>query len=218
LKEEETESTGSFNWLLILWDNSELQFGRRLRTSFLILFAQQFLGINMLVYFSTQIFSQLGYSAMLSGILAGVMNTIFALASYPPIWFIERVGRRAMMFWGAIGCGICMIIYIALTTLKNPTDATNWASVVIIILYNVVFAFGWLGTCWVGSDRLLFEKNDADFILGVRSRDQSIEVPPHCRQSGCRRRVVLDFHHCLRRWHWFDHRGTKDLRVSLRPG
>ncbi|SMY24922.1 unnamed protein product [Zymoseptoria tritici ST99CH_1A5] len=77
------------------------------------------------------------------------MNTIFAIASYPPIWFIERVGRRAMMFWGAVGCGILMIIYISLTTLKNPTAATNWASVVIIILYNVVFAFGWLGTCWV---------------------------------------------------------------------
>jgi MFS family permease len=103
----------------------------------------------MLVYFSTQIFSQLGYSAMLSGILAGVMNTIFAVASFPPIWFIERVGRRAMMFWGAIGCGVLMVIYISLTTLKNPTTATNWASVVIIILYNVVFAFGWLGTCWV---------------------------------------------------------------------
>jgi len=44
MKEEENESS-SFNWLLLFWDNSELQFGRRLRTSFLILWAQQFLGI-----------------------------------------------------------------------------------------------------------------------------------------------------------------------------
>jgi len=61
--------------------------------------AQQFLGINMLVYFSTTIFSNLHYSARLSGILAGVINTVFALASYPPIYYIERVGRRAMMIW-----------------------------------------------------------------------------------------------------------------------
>lgn len=101
------------------------------------------------MYYSTQIFSQLGYSALLSGILAGVMNTIFAIASYPPIWFIEKLGRRAMMFWTALGCGVCMIIYVALTTLSNPSSATNWAAVVIIILYNVVFAFGWLGTCWI---------------------------------------------------------------------
>ena len=148
LKDEENDSA-SFNWWLLFWDNSELQFGRRLRTSFLILWAQQFLGINMLVYFSTQIFSNLGYSPLLSGILAGVMNTIFAIASYPPIWFIEKLGRRAMMFWCALGCGVCMIIYVALTTVANPTTATNWSAVAFIILYNVVFAFGWLGTCWI---------------------------------------------------------------------
>ena len=43
LKEEESDSS-SFNFWLLFWDNSELQFGRRLRTSFLILWAQQFLG------------------------------------------------------------------------------------------------------------------------------------------------------------------------------
>ena len=53
----------------------------------------------MLVYFSTTIFSNLNYSPLLSGILAGVLNTAFALASYPPIYYIERVGRRAMMIW-----------------------------------------------------------------------------------------------------------------------
>lgn len=108
----------------------------------------------MLVYFSTQIFSNLGYSPMLSGVLAGVMNTIFAIASYPPIWFIEKLGRRAMMFWCALGCGVCMIIYVGLTTVANPTTATNWCAVVFIILYNVVFAFGWLGTCWIYGENL----------------------------------------------------------------
>jgi hypothetical protein len=34
LKEEDGEE--NFNWLCLFWDNTELQFGRRLRTSFLI--------------------------------------------------------------------------------------------------------------------------------------------------------------------------------------
>lgn len=44
-----------------------------------------------------------------------------------------------------------MLIYVVITTLPaNKTNtATNWAAVVIIILYEVVFAFGWLGTCWI---------------------------------------------------------------------
>ena len=54
----------------------------------------------MLVYFSFSIFANLfPTDALLAGILAGVLNTAFAIASYPPIWYIERVGRRAMMIW-----------------------------------------------------------------------------------------------------------------------
>ncbi|KAI6788842.1 putative sugar transporter STL1 [Hortaea werneckii] len=155
LHEDDGEKS-DFNVKMLFWDNSDLQIGRRLRTSFLILFAQQFLGINMLVYFSTQIFSSIGYDALLSGILAAVMNTIFGIASFPPIWFIERIGRRPLMFWCAIGCGILMIIYVTITTTGIQGDdfttlnrTKGWASTAIIILYVVVFAFGWLGTCWI---------------------------------------------------------------------
>jgi hypothetical protein len=51
----------------------------------------------------------------------------------------------------ALGCGVCMIIYVILTTLpaNKASIGSNWAAVAIIILYEVVFAFGWLGTCWV---------------------------------------------------------------------
>ncbi|KAK3615153.1 hypothetical protein LTR22_027541 [Elasticomyces elasticus] len=66
--QEESHTEDQFKWWQLFWDNSELQFGRRLRNSSLTLWAQQFLGINMLVYFSTHIFSNLGYSLQLSGI------------------------------------------------------------------------------------------------------------------------------------------------------
>jgi len=44
-----------------------------------------------------------------------------------------------------------MLLYIILTTLPPhlANNGTNLAAVVIIILYEVVFAFGWLGTCWI---------------------------------------------------------------------
>lgn len=47
----EEEAKTHFNIWLLFWDTSENQVGRRLRTSFLILFMQQLLGINMLVYY-----------------------------------------------------------------------------------------------------------------------------------------------------------------------
>ena len=44
-----------------------------------------------------------------------------------------------------------MLAYVVLTTLppEKTSVATNWAACAVIILYEVVFAFGWLGTCWV---------------------------------------------------------------------
>ena len=54
-----------------------------------------------------------------------------------------------MMFWGALACGVCMLIYVIVTNLPNQTAAVSWTAVAFIILYEIVFAFGWLGTCWV---------------------------------------------------------------------
>jgi len=44
-----------------------------------------------------------------------------------------------------------MTLYVILTGLPAHliNNGTNLAAVVVIILYEVVFAFGWLGTCWV---------------------------------------------------------------------
>ena len=47
----EEEKRNRFDVWTLFWDNTEAQVGRRLRTSFLILFVQQLLGINMLVYY-----------------------------------------------------------------------------------------------------------------------------------------------------------------------
>lgn len=40
-------------------------------------------GINMLVYYSTRIFANIGLSDFLSQLLAAVMNTMFAIGTWP---------------------------------------------------------------------------------------------------------------------------------------
>lgn len=77
------------------------------------------------------------------------MNTIFALSCFPPIWTIERHGRRPMMFWTAGGCGICLIVFIAVQSVKTQTTALGWVAVAAIIIYNIIFGYGWLGPPWV---------------------------------------------------------------------
>lgn len=99
--------------------------------------------------FSTTIFSEIGYDDQLSSILAAVLNTVFALACYPPIWTIERHGRRPMMFWSALGCAICLIVFIAVSNVDNQTKALGWVAAASVIVYDIIFGYGWLGPPWV---------------------------------------------------------------------
>lgn len=43
---------------------------------------EQDIGINMLVYFSTRIFANIGLTSFMSQLLAAVMNTFFAIGTY----------------------------------------------------------------------------------------------------------------------------------------
>lgn len=149
IKSIEDEASVKFSLAQLLWDNSDLRIGRRLRTSFLILFIQQFLGINMLIYYSTQVFLQIGMGDQMASIMAAVMNTVFALSCYPTGWFIEKLGRRSMMIWCGIGCGVGLLIYVSIQTLDHKTVAMSWGSIGAVLFYDIMFGFGWVGPPWM---------------------------------------------------------------------
>src|SRR5690348_14517420 len=107
------------------------------------------LGINLSVYYSTVIFSQIGLSTFLSQLLAAVMNTLFAAGTVPLVFTIERVGRRAVMMYSAVVLTVCMVIFVAMIGLPNPTVATQWVGVAAIFVYNSVFGYGWIGVPWL---------------------------------------------------------------------
>ena len=78
------------------------------------------------------------------------MNTIFAIACYPPIWMIEPIGRRRLMFCGCFGCGVCTLIFVVLSLAPSEqTTATQWASVAFIFVYVICLAVGWEGPAWI---------------------------------------------------------------------
>jgi Na+/melibiose symporter-like transporter len=161
----ESEDENKFNIWTIFWDNTDLRSGRRIRISFLILSIQQMigpskpflvafrslivLGINLSVYYSTIIFQQLGLSDFLSQLLAAVMNTMFAVGTYPLPATIERFGRRAIMMWSALVLAVCLTIFVILIGLPNPTVGMQWGAVAVIIVYNFAFGYGWVGVPWL---------------------------------------------------------------------
>ena len=167
----EEEEHNKFSLLSLIWDKTELRAGRRIRISFMILSLQQmmgkdlggypllttdkFSGINLSVYYSTVIFAQVGLSPFLAQLLAAVMNTGFAAGTYFLPSTIERFGRRKILMWSAFVLTICMIIFVAMIGLPNPTLATQWTAVASVIVYNFAFGYGWIGVCWLYGPEVL---------------------------------------------------------------
>jgi hypothetical protein len=106
-------------------------------------------GINLSVYYSTVIFSQVGLSPFLSQLLAAIMNTLFAAGTVPLVFTIERVGRRNVMMYSAAVLTVCMVVFVAMIGLPQPSTTTQWVAVAAIFVYNTVFGYGWIGVCWL---------------------------------------------------------------------
>ena len=62
---------------------------------------QQISGINLITYYAPILYSQVGLSGNnLPKLLAACNGTEYLLASFIPIFIIEKVGRRPLMLFG----------------------------------------------------------------------------------------------------------------------
>ncbi|KAJ5683450.1 Major facilitator superfamily domain general substrate transporter [Penicillium macrosclerotiorum] len=147
--QHEAEVTKRISLLDLVWDRTNLRVGRRIRISFLILSIQQMMGINIAVYYSVTIFSQIDLSSTMSQLLAAVINTCFALGSTLLPATIERFGRRNILIYSASGLTICLAVFVGMIGSPHPTLATQWTAVASIIVYNFIFGYGWIGVCWL---------------------------------------------------------------------
>ncbi|VVT44594.1 uncharacterized protein SAPINGB_P000468 [Magnusiomyces paraingens] len=72
---------------------------RALYASQIVMFMQQFCGVNIIAYFSSQIFADSGYSVQTSILVSmgfGILNFLFAL---PAVFTIDTFGRRSLVLF-----------------------------------------------------------------------------------------------------------------------
>ena len=70
---------------------------------------QQVTGINVILYYGTELFKQAGShvdAALLQNAVVGTVNVLFTIVA---IWTVDRWGRRPLMLLGSTGMGICLI-------------------------------------------------------------------------------------------------------------
>lgn len=127
------------------------------------------LGINIAVYYSVTIFSQIGLSSTISQLLAAVMNTCFAIGSFFTPSTIERFGRRKIMIYSTGGLTICLAVFIGMISSPDPTLAKQWMAVAAIAIYNIIFGYGLIGVCWLYGPEVSMPAAPARQVWPVKS-------------------------------------------------
>lgn len=112
---------------------------------------QQFVGINVVLYYAGNIFRNMGASndsSLLQTIIVGSVNLIFTVLA---IVTVDKFGRKPLMIIGSIGMAISMIslgttFYLGGSALSQ---AGGYVALGFMLLYTASFAMSWGPVCWV---------------------------------------------------------------------
>jgi SP family xylose:H+ symportor-like MFS transporter len=107
--------------------------------------AQQFVGINVILYYAPRIFANMGASAnssMLQTILIGVVNFIFVLIA---LTLVEKVGRKPLLLIGSVGMAVGMF---GVATLSF-VDSMGLGALLFILVYVAFYNLSFGPLVWV---------------------------------------------------------------------
>ncbi|OAL17529.1 hypothetical protein AYO22_11564 [Fonsecaea multimorphosa] len=133
---------GEYSLRTIFYDRSGQKIPFRMALVFIIQMIQQLPGVNIVIYYSSTVFLQLGISANLSLILGGIASICFWVGSVFGIALIERVGRKKLLISGTIPMLIGYCIYTPMV--KNGGTAQLWVAFGATCLICVAFGWSWL--------------------------------------------------------------------------
>lgn len=106
---------------------------------------QQFVGINVVLYYAPEIFKGMGMktdASMLQTIIVGIINLVFTVVA---IFTVDKFGRKKLMF---IGSALMAVSMIGLGTVLYA-QSTGMAALLLMLLYIAAFAVSWGPVTWV---------------------------------------------------------------------
>jgi SP family xylose:H+ symportor-like MFS transporter len=106
---------------------------------------QQFVGINVVLYYAGDIFRSMGAgndSSLLQTIIVGLVNLTFTVLA---ILTVDKFGRKPLMIIGAIAMGVSMLALGFSFFLKQ----VGLVSLIFMLTYTAAFAMSWGPVTWV---------------------------------------------------------------------
>jgi MFS family permease len=101
-----------------------------------------------------QIFNALGLSSNTVSLLAtGVVGIVMLLATIPAIIYIDRIGRKPALVYGALAMASCHFIVAGIFGSFEDSWSSHrgagWAAVVMVWLFVAHFGWSWGPCAWM---------------------------------------------------------------------
>src|SRR5689334_1598140 len=118
---------------------------------------QQFVGINVIFYYSNVLWQAVGYSADAAAVNTVITSVINVLTTLIAIALIDKIGRKPLLLIGSSGMAITLItmaVIFANATIGpdgTPTlgDVPGWIALISANLFVVAFGMSWGPVVWV---------------------------------------------------------------------
>lgn len=110
-------------------------------------FMQQWSGINAILYYLPVVFASLGLDRNLSVILSCCNAMNLLISTCVGALYVETVGRKKMMVWGAVAQSLCY----ALVAIGLALGGKQWECVAVTFVFGFMTAFGlsWIAVPWM---------------------------------------------------------------------
>lgn len=106
---------------------------------------QQFVGINVVLYYAPEIFKNMGSgtdTSLLQTIIVGIINMLFTIVA---IFTVDRFGRKQLQIIGALG----MAFFMFMLGLCFFLQQMGLVAMIAMLGYVACFAFSWGPIAWV---------------------------------------------------------------------
>ncbi len=106
---------------------------------------QQFVGINVALYYAPRIFESMGAAkdaSMMQTVVMGLVNVVFTVVA---IVTVDKWGRKPLLMVGSIGMAIGMFAIGGLAFM----EIIGIGTLIFIIVYTASFMMSWGPICWV---------------------------------------------------------------------
>ncbi|KAF2642321.1 quinate permease [Massarina eburnea CBS 473.64] len=161
-----TREIAQYYQIVRTWDNF-----KRVSTAWLVMFFQQWSGIDAIIYYASNIFISLGLTGGTQALLAtGVTGVVFFVSTLPAMAVIDKVGRKPMLQVGS-AVMFCSMVIAGIMVAKFRHDwvqysAQGWVVVAFIWIYVGAFGATWGPVSWTLVSEI--------FPLSIRAKGASI--------------------------------------------